>query len=278
MSVIRVNKNKNYTTISNVALRDRNLSFRAKGLLCQMLSLPEDWDYSIKGLAAISKEGEKAVRTVLAELEAAGYLVRTKVRGDSGRFTSIVYDIFEEPQTNVEKPEENQEVLPCAQKGQVEKGQVEKRQVERDIQLNKELLNKELLSKDVCKKESSAASSYNEIIQSYDLDPNLQQALIEYIKMRKYINAPLTDYALRTLINKLLTLTSNPEELLTIVNNAIHTNSKTFYPLAQAKENNRRCNYKRETSRDKQYAELDNMIQSSAARALEPKRNNIIVS
>lgn len=65
MSVFKIEKNKNYTVMSNYHLRDRNLSYKAKGLLSFMLSLPEDWDYSINGLVAVSKEGVKAIKNIL---------------------------------------------------------------------------------------------------------------------------------------------------------------------------------------------------------------------
>ncbi|MDE7122299.1 MAG: helix-turn-helix domain-containing protein, partial [Oscillospiraceae bacterium] len=74
MSVMRVHKNKDYTVVSNVHLRDKRISLKAKGLLTLMLSLPEDWDYSIAGLAAICKEGKDAIQTTLSELEQFHYL------------------------------------------------------------------------------------------------------------------------------------------------------------------------------------------------------------
>ena len=78
MSVFKIEKSKNYTVMSNYHLRDKNLSYKAKGLLSFMLSLPEDWDYSINGLVSISKEGVKAIRNILQELQRYGYLVIEK--------------------------------------------------------------------------------------------------------------------------------------------------------------------------------------------------------
>ena len=100
MPVIRVNHNKNYTVMSNVHLRDTNLSLRAKGLLSMMLSLPPDWDYSVEGLIAINKENVTAIKSALKELRDNGYLVVTKLlpnETESGRF-EYIYDIFEEKQ------------------------------------------------------------------------------------------------------------------------------------------------------------------------------------
>ena len=78
MSVFKIEKNKDYTIMSNYHLRDRELSYKAKGLLSFMLSLPEDWDYSINGLVSISKEEVKAIRNILQELQRYGYLVIEK--------------------------------------------------------------------------------------------------------------------------------------------------------------------------------------------------------
>lgn len=72
--IFRIEKNKNYTTMSNLHLKDKNLSLKAKGLLSMMLSLPNDWDYSIQGLASICKENETAINTTLKELKEMGYL------------------------------------------------------------------------------------------------------------------------------------------------------------------------------------------------------------
>ena len=106
MGVIRVEHNANYTTMSNYHLRDERLSLRAIGLMSKMLSLPEDWDYTVKGLAAIVKEGRDAVRKALMELEAAGYLVREQGRSAGGNFAANDYTLYEEPQASplTEKP------------------------------------------------------------------------------------------------------------------------------------------------------------------------------
>lgn len=98
MGVIRVEHNANYTTMSNRHLRDERLSLRAIGLMSKMLSLPDDWDYTVGGLASIVKEGRDAVRKALMELEAAGYLVREQGRSAGGNFAANDYTLYEEPQ------------------------------------------------------------------------------------------------------------------------------------------------------------------------------------
>lgn len=92
MAVFRVNKNKNYTVMSNYHLKDANMSFKAKGLLSMMLSLPDDWDYSIKGIISISKENKTSIQSALKELEENKYLKRTKKQNEKGQF-EYIYDI-----------------------------------------------------------------------------------------------------------------------------------------------------------------------------------------
>ena len=108
MSVFRVNKNKNYITMSNYHFKDKRISLKANGLLSQMLSLPDDWDYSIQGLVAINKENESAIKSSLDELKENRYLIITKLmpnETESGRI-EYIYDIYENPQKQEGKKQE----------------------------------------------------------------------------------------------------------------------------------------------------------------------------
>lgn len=137
MSVIRVNKTKDYTVMSNYHLRDNNLSLKAKGLLSQMLSLPEDWDYTVKGLCAINKENETAINSTLKELKEAGYLIVTKKMPDktaTGRI-EYTYDIYESPKQEGKKQD-------------LENLGVEFQGVENQGQLNTDIQNKEKQNKE----------------------------------------------------------------------------------------------------------------------------------
>ena len=98
MAVFRVEKNKGYTVMSNHHLRNKELSLKAKGLLSQMLSLPEDWDYTLAGLSLINRESIDAIRTAVWELEKAGYITRRQGRDEKGKMTAIEYTIYEQPQ------------------------------------------------------------------------------------------------------------------------------------------------------------------------------------
>ena len=107
MAVYRVNKNRGYTVMANYHLRDKTLSLKAVGLLSKMLSFNDGWQFSTKGLSAICKEGPDAVLAALRELEDAGYLVRHQSRDEKGRMSSMVFEIYEKPQTGLpdtEKP------------------------------------------------------------------------------------------------------------------------------------------------------------------------------
>ena len=97
MSTFRVNKNVNYTVMSNYHLQDKKLSLKAKGLLSYMLSLPDDWDYSLKGLTIGCKDGLDSVRTAVLELEEHGYVRRQKVRNARGQIIDYDYQVYESP-------------------------------------------------------------------------------------------------------------------------------------------------------------------------------------
>lgn len=99
MAVFRVSKTGDYTVMSNSHLREKGMSLKAKGLLSLMLSLPDDWDYSIQGLCALSKDGYEGVTNALRELERYGYLTRSRATDERGHFAGYDYDIFERPQT-----------------------------------------------------------------------------------------------------------------------------------------------------------------------------------
>ena len=98
MAVFRVERNTGYTVMSNHHLRNKELTLKAKGLLSQMLSLPEDWDYTLAGLSLINRESVDAIRTAVWELEKAGYITRRQGRDEKGKMTAIEYTIYEQPQ------------------------------------------------------------------------------------------------------------------------------------------------------------------------------------
>ena len=139
MAVFRVERIKDYTVMSNHHLRNKNLSLKAKGLLSQMLSLPDDWDYTLKGLAAINKESVDAIRTAIWELEDAGYVVRTRVRDERGCLRGCDYYVYEYPQTPSSGSGGSAEPVPPM----LEPLASDSAALGNPMQLNKEIQNKE---------------------------------------------------------------------------------------------------------------------------------------
>ena len=105
MAVFRIDKTRDYTVMSNHHLRNTELSLKAKGLLSLMLSLPENWDYTTKGLAAICKDGIDSISSCIRELEKHGYIIRERMRNEKGQLTTIEYTILEQPKSAPPKRE-----------------------------------------------------------------------------------------------------------------------------------------------------------------------------
>ena len=191
MPVIRVNKTQNYTVMSNYHLKDKRLSLKAKGLLSMMLSLPDEWDYSIAGLVSISKENETAIKSSLDELKKNGYLVVTKKKPnetESGRF-EYEYDIYEQPQERQDIEKQGVENL-CLENQVVENQSVEVLDVENQGQLStKESSTKESSTKQT--KDAAARQSIDiekEFEKLWSLYPRKEgktRALDSYKKARK---------------------------------------------------------------------------------------------
>ena len=135
MAVFRVEKNRGYTVMSNHHLRNKDLSLKAKGLLSQMLSLPEDWDFTLKGLSLINREQIDAIRAAVRELEQAGYIVRSRERDSQGRLRGADYIIYEQPQPVPD--------LPTLENPTLDNPTQEKPTQEKPTQLNKDRSSKE---------------------------------------------------------------------------------------------------------------------------------------
>ncbi|MBR2749810.1 MAG: DnaD domain protein [Clostridiales bacterium] len=142
MAVFRVKKNENFTCMSNHSLRNHNLSLKAKGLHALMLSLPDDWDYTLAGLKHICKESIGSINGAVQELEKEGYIVRYQDRDEKGRMTSFVYTIFEEPPKNAG----NKASDPHVEKPHAEKPFTEKPHAENQSQVNTNKQNTKRLS------------------------------------------------------------------------------------------------------------------------------------
>ena len=158
MAVFRVERNKGYTVMSNHHLRNKELTLKAKGLLSQMLSLPEDWDYTLAGLSYINRESIDAIRTAIWELEKAGYITRRQGRDDKGKMTAIEYTIYEQPQP---PPELDCPILenPTAANPVLENPTTDKPTTENPTQLNKEIQRTDLPKTDLSTTDLSSTHS-----------------------------------------------------------------------------------------------------------------------
>ena len=165
MSVFRVERTHDYTVMSNHHLKNRALSLKAKGLLSLMLSLPDDWDYTLQGLAHISLEKVDAIRKAITELENEGYITRTRERDEQGRLRGTEYIIREQPIS--EKPTlEN----PILGKPTLDKPTQAKPTLENPTQLNKKIYNK------------NKSSMYEEIPQSNQSKEETKTELTEILQ------------------------------------------------------------------------------------------------
>lgn len=218
MSIFRVNKTKNYTVLSNHHFKEKNMSLKAKGLLSLMLSLPDDWNYSIAGLVSLSKDGKDSVMAALAELEKFRYLNRVRTTNSKGQFSGVEYNIYEEPQ-----PEN-----PVAEKQNSDNQNAEKSNSGKPPLLNTKFTKN--LSNKVIKELNTKEIEMEAIIISSVSNESLRDLYRDYIEMREGINAPLTERGLKMLIQRNERLSGlNIEVQKILLETAIINNWKNIY-------------------------------------------------
>lgn len=245
MAVFRIHKEKNYTVISNFVYKDKTLSLKAKGLLSLMLSLPDDWDYSIEGLTKLSSDGETSIRSGLKELEENKYLIRTPLR-ESGKIIDWEYNIFEIP--TISQVVENQ--------------QVENQVVENiDNKVTNKSSNKELSKKNIItinsnnikansqnftfgakqekpKKEtlySKCIALINDFTDDEILKSFLTEFLKNYIANSKESGTPLYTNTFKGKLNKLKNLSDDNYKQRDIVKQTLDNGWNAFYELHKDK-------------------------------------------
>ena len=174
MAVIRVNKTTDYTVISNMHFKEKEMSLKAKGLLSMMLSLPDDWDYSIAGLVVLSKDGKESVMSALSELEEFGYLRRTRLTDTKGRFAGYDYDIYEKP---------------ISDKPKLDKPYAENPNTENPTQLNTKKTN---TKKSITKETNNISAEFETLWELYPRKLGKPKALKSYEKARKRKKNPVT--------------------------------------------------------------------------------------
>lgn len=229
MALFKINKTKNYTVMSNYHLRDKNLSLKAKGLLSLMLSLPEDWDYSIQGLVQIVQENETAVKSALNELMRTGYLVRLKLMPTKDENGNVIrakieyeYNIYEKPnKENCNQKVENQDI---------ENQGVESLGVENQVQINKEVQSKEnkkeTVSKDTAKK-AEEIEIENAIVR-YTGNEEVRKILREFVEYRRNKRSKMSFKAFGMMLNKLRGFTE--EEQIDAIETSIVSNWDGVFP------------------------------------------------
>ena len=141
MAVFRVERTRDYTVMSNHHLKNRALSLKAKGLLSLMLSLPDDWDYTTKGLAHICKDGVDSICSCVRELEQNGYLKRRRIRNSKGQLTEIEYTILEQPEQSAAETPQPKREKPVLDKPVLDNPEQEKPEQENPAQLNTKRTN-----------------------------------------------------------------------------------------------------------------------------------------
>ena len=184
MGKVRVHKTSNFTVMSNYHFKEKKMSLKAKGLLSLMLSLPDDWNYSIPGLVTLSKDGKDGVMTALAELEEFGYLTRERITNSKGQYAGIEYNIFEEPQKD----------FPISEKPISDKQNSEKPTSEKPLQLNTNSIN----------------HLYNKLFMLLNTkDEQLLKLYQEYILVRDNMGSPLSETGLEKLIERCNRISKN---------------------------------------------------------------------
>ncbi len=232
MAIIRVEKTKDYTTMSNYHFKEKDMSLKAKGLLSLILSLPEEWDYTLAGLSMLCKDGKDSVRTALSELEDFGYVETARVRDEKGRLRGTEYVVYERPVSSLpgkesadreadleepvleepalgkpmlEKPALEEPVLekptlekPILEKPTLEKPTLEKPTLENPTQLNTNKSNTNKLNIYISNHGAADNKPDNKPDSSrayYPENARLNEAFKAFVYMRKRINKPLTSNA-----------------------------------------------------------------------------------
>ena len=236
MAVFRIDKTRDYTVMSNHHLRNTALSLKAKGLLSLMLSLPDSWDYTTKGLAAICKDGIDSICSTIKELEQHGYIIRERVRNDKGQLTTIEYTILEQPETvspEQEKPKRENPVLDNPVLDNPEQGFPKQ---ENPAQLNTNISNT---------KKSSTNTSTTDSIKSYQKEePNVKKRgkdKMGYDEMNAYREIIKENIEYDILAVKLKPEISMLDEIIHLLTETVCTNKDSLviagdvYPAAVVK-------------------------------------------
>lgn len=252
MSVIRVVKNKEYTVMSNAHLRDKRLSLKAVGLLSIVLSLPDDWHYTVKGLVGSVKDGERAVNGALSELKKCGYLQVNKLYPNSERSKIEYQYVFYEKSQGIQNVPLEQDLQNVGLQN-VGLQNVDLQNVGAYINTNKQSTNKQNtkeLNTNENKEKNIKKESVNSVIAEYTENKDLQDALHDFVDMRTKARKPLTVRAMKLSLNELDKLAVDDVTKIAIVNQSIVHSWLTFYKL----QNNNNGSQRQLTRKEMGYA------------------------
>ena len=192
MAVFRVERTRDYTVMCNHHLKDSNLSLKAKGLLSMMLSLPDEWNYTTRGLAAICKEGVDAIGKTLKELELAGYIIRRQLRGKDGRISDTEYTIFEKPR----KPSPPDTTLPDTENPYLDNPDTEAPDTDNPAQLNTKKSNTQKSNTDLSSTHSFFLPAADGMTDGFEKKAEIREQIEYDILCQQYDRMQLGgDYA-----------------------------------------------------------------------------------
>ncbi len=273
MAIIRVEKTKDYTTMSNYHFREKDMSLKAKGLLSLILSLPEEWDYTLAGLAMLSKDGKDSVRTALTELEEFGYVETARIRDEKGRLKGTEYIVREMPVSSIpdkeasvlkeptlekpvleeptlEKPVLEEPALekPILEKPTLENPTLEKPTLENPTQLNTNISNTKKLNIYLSNHGGADNKLTNKPDSSrayYPEETRLNEAFKAFVYMRKRINKPLTNKAIELTKESLAQMAAGVngkmdiEKAIGILNQSVMNSWSGLYDLKPVQDKDR---------------------------------------
>ena len=256
MAVYRVERTRDYTVMSNHHLKDTNLSLKAKGLLSLMLSLPDDWNFNMRGLSSICKEGLEAIGNALKELEKAGYMVRNQLRGANGRITDTEYIIYERPQEPAPADPDTASpytpppdtTLPYPGNPDVVEPDMADPSAENPALLNTKKSNTKKLNIYLSNHGAADNKPDNKPDSSrayYPEDARLNEAFKAFVYMRKRINKPLTSKAVGLTKESLAQMAAGEdgkldiEKAIGILNQSVMNSWSGLYALKPVQDKNR---------------------------------------
>ncbi len=234
--IIRADHKNNFMVIQNQLASDVRLSFEARGFMLYLLALPDDWQFSIKGLATMTETSERTIMRLIKELKSAGYVEQVRQQNGKGQFIGYSWIVYETPELR----ENRSTAKPKCGKTEVRQNRsaVQPKCGERVPILNtniNQILNIPNTKEEKIKEKNPGkkADAFDAILET--LNPDLRDVFKEFIKMRKAIKAPLTERALNIAIKKANDLGGGqPDVIKAIVEQSILNNWKSFYPLKDA--------------------------------------------